>query len=194
MVLIPGKTFIFSESFRETQTQQQNSDKYRMQWQGSNGELPGRPDRNKAAATAQKIWAAQRKSHTICCCYAKSFLQPTCKANATPQGQRPSVRMSQWERVMGGSSPRRETLPQLAESQRDEFRHNTEVQGGMQSWRKQWVERRREVVFFIHSKICPTSPPPSQVTVKHLENKGSWLFKSCLSVLATCTCDKAKIL
>lgn len=27
--------------------------------------------------------------------------------------------------------------------------------------------------FLIHSKICPASPPPSQITVRHLENKGS---------------------
>lgn len=68
------------------QTQQQNSD-ISTEWSGSE-ELQGRPGRNRAAAAVQKIEAAQRESHTISCCYEQSFLQPRCKANASPQGQR----------------------------------------------------------------------------------------------------------
>lgn len=86
-------------------------------------------------------------------------------------------RTSQQKRITGGSRPSRQTFPLLAASHWDDFqRESTEVEGGMQSWRKQWVERKGAVVYFRLYKICPISPP-SRITVRHLENKGTDFLK-----------------
>lgn len=91
-----------------------------------------------------------------------------------------TARMSGWERIMGGSRPWRGTLPQLAESQWDELRHRTQKckevcrAGGSSGWKE-----RGKLVFFIHSKICHTSPP-SQITGTWRTKETDFLKVACL--------------
>lgn len=165
-MLVPGKTCIFSatESFTEMQTQQQNSD-ISTEWSGRAVMGSYKGDLAETKLLQQSREYQQPKGNFIPSDVARknNFCSQDVKLMQSPRDE-DTARMSQWERTMGGSRPRRGTFHSLlnpSEMSSDTAQKCKEVcrAGGSSGWKE-----RGKLVFFIPSKICSTSPPPSQMT------------------------------
>lgn len=132
---------------------------------------------------AKLLWQSKKQGqpkgkspHNICFSYDKPFLQLTCKAHATPEGQETLCKT--WKNWPVEKNHRKiKTLERHFHSLLDLTETSSGPEYRSASRYTELVEvvggKKGAVIYFRLYKVCPTSPPLPQITVRHLENKGA---------------------